>query len=258
MKFYDLWSNAHTACEIPKRYLCAMSSIFRFKQFEVDQTDCPMKINTDGVLLAASTLSCAAGHILDIGTGTGVIALMLAQQFSQATVDAVEIDPAAAERARANFGASIFADRLRLHSGSFENMEVTAAYDLIISNPPFYTDSLHNPDQRKKIARHADEAFFDKLLSFVGLHLRDGGVLRLILPPELAEDIVQKAISLALYLEQVIHVQSYAGERDIRHIVSFRKKMKGDLQEDTFVIYEARGVYSLAYKQLLQPYFLAF
>lgn len=235
-----------------------MSSIFSFKQFQVDQTDCPMKINTDGVLLAASTPTLPIGRILDIGTGTGVIAMMLAQQFNHATIEAVEIDHAAANRARSNFQSSIFAERLCLHSGSFEEMLVTGTYDLIVSNPPFYVDSLHNPDQRKKVARHADESFFDKLLYFAGLHIHDGGMLRLILPPELAAEVVSRAISQELYLAHTLRVKSYTKDADIRHIVSFRKRMKVDSEENIFVIYERRGVYSAGYKALLKPYFLAF
>src|SRR5690606_20167135 len=116
-----------------------MKNIFRFKQFSVDQSGCGMKINTDGVLLGALATVPGPERILDIGAGTGVISLMLAQRFPQSKVDAVEIDPSAAEAARGNFVSSPFADRLCLIEGSFQDYSTqpeAPAYNMIVSNPP--------------------------------------------------------------------------------------------------------------------------
>src|SRR5690606_10751482 len=165
------------------------SSIFRFKEFEVEQTGCAMKINTDGVLLGAMAGSDAPARILDIGTGTGVIAMMLAQRFPSASIDAVEIDSQAVATAQKNFQRSPFSDRLQVIGGSFEHVEREYLYDLIVSNPPFYTNSLHNPDQRKKTARHTDLTFFKTLLAFAQKSLQTSGKLQLILPTELAAEI---------------------------------------------------------------------
>src|SRR5690554_2504372 len=144
------------------------SSVFRFKQFEVDQRDCPMKINTDGVLLGAIAGSVhGRGQFLDIGTGTGVIAMMLAQRYPEARVDAIEIDQGAAFRAAANFKDSPFSDRLTVNHVALESFKTRPeTYDLILSNPPFFMDSLKNPDQRKSVARHADPLFFQTLFRF--------------------------------------------------------------------------------------------
>src|SRR5690606_6808230 len=130
-----------------------MRSVFRFKQFEVDQGSCAMKINTDGVLLGGSTYCTGAKRILDVGTGTGVIALMLAQSHPDALIDAVEIDEDAYQQASINFQNSGFAERLQVFPGSFTELQPESAYDLIVSNPPFYTNSLHNPDARKRLAK---------------------------------------------------------------------------------------------------------
>src|ERR1700743_597427 len=121
-----------------------MKGVFHFKQFAVDQTGCAMKINTDGVLLGALTEADKPETILDIGTGTGVIALMLAQRFTDAKIDTVEIDIDTAQTAERNFKASPFADRLTVYALGFESYfekYPEKKYDLIVSNPPFYIDS---------------------------------------------------------------------------------------------------------------------
>ncbi|MGJ1431841.1 tRNA1(Val) (adenine(37)-N6)-methyltransferase [Sphingobacterium spiritivorum] len=218
-----------------------------------------MKINTDGVLLAATTANIPAVHILDIGTGTGVIALMLAQRFEKATLEAVEIDALAADRAKQNFLNSPFSERMSARHTSFEGLNPVRKYDLIISNPPFYTDSLHNPDNRKKTARHADLPFFERLFDFAGGHLMENGLLRLILPPELAEQLQDIATAQNLITEHVIAVQSYNDSPVFRKMITWRKGgKKAVTAEELLIIYERKGVYSERYKELLRPYFLAF
>jgi tRNA1Val (adenine37-N6)-methyltransferase len=119
--------------------------MFHFKQFGVDQSGCAMKINTDGVLLGVLAEANNPKTILDIGTGTGVIALMLAQRYNHAIINAVEIDPAAAQTASNNFKNSSFNKRITLFAQSFEdffNEFSDRRYDLIVSNPPFFINSL--------------------------------------------------------------------------------------------------------------------
>ncbi len=126
--------------------------MFQFKQFSVDQTGCAMKINADGVLLGAMADANKPAKILDIGTGTGVIALMLAQRYTDAKIDAIEIDADAAQTAKRNFTASAFADRLSVYASGFESyfeQFPKRKYDLIVSNPPFYIDSLKSPVLKK-------------------------------------------------------------------------------------------------------------
>ena len=235
-----------------------MASIFRFKQFEVDQSDCAMKINTDGVLLASLIDMHDARRILDVGTGTGVIALMLAQRMSDSQVDAVEIDKLAAAMAHRNFNNSIFRDRLVLHATAFQHLQITHHYDLIVSNPPFYTDSLHNPDARKKLARHTDLNFFGELLQFGSSHLSPQGKIVLILPTQLAETVAALAIEYRLYCSAEIQISSFDGDPVIRKIVTFGRMPTTTIDERVFVIYKSKGMYSDSYKQALAPYFLAF
>lgn len=235
-----------------------MRSVFRFKQFEVDQGNCAMKINTDGVLLGGSTYFPEARRILDVGTGTGVIALMLAQSHPHAHIDAIEIDDDAYQQANMNFQNSDFAERLQVFLGSFADMQPQEHYDLIVSNPPFYTNSLRNPDARKRLAKHTDMLFFEKLLSFVSRYLADNGQFKLIIPVTLADEAIAPILSdYKLYVQNETSISSFSGELPIRKVWGIGKKVL-PLETQDFHIYAERGVYSDHYKMLLKPYFLAF
>ncbi|SJN33152.1 tRNA (adenine37-N(6))-methyltransferase TrmN6 [Sphingobacterium sp. JB170] len=235
-----------------------MNSIFRFKRFQVDQSNCAMKINTDGVLLAGIVQPFNAQRILDIGTGTGVIAMMLAQKFPSASVHGVEIDEAACKQASLNFGASDFNERLEVIASSFQQMKPAMPYDLIVSNPPFYTRSLHSPDPRRRIAKHADEVFFEDLMSFVERNLSASGKFYCILPTLMAEKITNELLPvLGLYYHGATHIYSFRSESPIRTVIEIGKQdSKFSCRE--LVIYASKGVYSAEYQELLQPYFLNF
>ena len=234
-----------------------MGSVFRFKQFSVDQTGCAMKINTDGVLLAAIVTHEAPSGILDIGTGTGVIAMMLAQRFPLATVDAVELDASAASTAARNFSSSPFASRLSVHTGDILTFESAIGYDLIISNPPFFVNDLKNPEARKRLARHADEDFFVGLIRKVSTLLNLAGACWLILPVKQAEELVVQAVLYKLFPKRIIHVHSDESKAEIRQVICFSFANVAVVHED-FYIYAAQGVYTDAYVNLLKDFFLAF
>lgn len=249
-------------------------NVFHFKQFEVDQRDCAMRINTDGVLLGAmsdmpdSTLkSVGPLRILDIGTGTGVVALMLAQRFPAAVVDALEIDPEAAARATSNFQNSPFSDRLQAYSISMQDFQpepLVGKYDLIVSNPPFFLDALANPDPRKQLARHTDFSFFEILLQRSADWLRPGGFLQLILPLDMALLVEEKAITdygfVSLSKSEIYSFNE--NEKPVRILLGLKKLINrsefSQINLDRFVIYQDRGVYSDQYTLLLKDFFLAF
>ncbi|NGM62913.1 methyltransferase [Sphingobacterium sp. SGG-5] len=234
-------------------------STFQFKQFNVEQAGCAMKINTDGVLLGAMVSHDDPQEILDIGTGTGVIALMLAQRFPFAKIDAVEIDTQAAHQAGINFQNSTFSNRINVFNSSFEVIGEDSRYDLIVSNPPFYINSLHAPNERKKVAKHTDIHFFKSMLNFAYCRLQDGGMLQLILPTELSVEIKQEALKHKLYPTQEIAIRSFENTRALRQILFFQKDIPPILpHQQNFVIYADKGIYSDEYRQLLKPFFLAF
>ena len=234
-----------------------MGSVFRFKAFEVDQTGCAMKINTDGVLIGGIVTADAPSRILDVGTGTGVIAMMLAQRFPAAVVDAIEIDPAAAATAARNFSSSPFASRLSVHTGDILSFERDFRYDLIISNPPFFVNDLKNPEARKRLARHADEDFFVGLIRKVATLLKPSGECWLILPVKQAQELVVQAVLYKLFPKRIIHVHSDESKPEIRQVICFSFANVAPVHED-FYIYAAQGVYTDAYISLLKDFFLAF
>lgn len=234
-----------------------MGSVFRFKQFEVDQSGCAMKINTDGVLLAAVVAKSEPRYILDIGTGTGVIALMLAQRFPSAYIDAVEIDESAANAAVGNFARSSFSSRTAAHFSAIEHYTTDRRYDLIVSNPPYFVNDLKNPEIRKGIARHADERFFEALLEKVSEILAEEGCFWVILPVKQAGLLVQSAAAFDLSVRKQIDVCSDQTKPVIRQIVCL-SRLKGAKEQETFYIYESRGIYTEAYRLLLKDFFLAF
>lgn len=234
--------------------------MFHFKQFSIDQTGCAMKINTDGVLLGALANADEPQHILDIGTGTGVIALMLAQRFANATVDAVEIDKAAAHTARANFQNSKFNNRLALYAHSFESYfdnHAQKKYDLIVSNPPFYINSLESPQANKNTAKHADNDFFENLVKAVSKHLTATGTFWLILPLDTAELVKTIAQQNKLYLKKVIAIRSYPDSNPHREMLVLGLNDDKAVDEE-FVIYKAEKVYSDAYIDKLKDFFTIF
>jgi len=233
---------------------------FQFKQFSVDQTGCAMKINTDGVLLGVTTNADNPTTILDIGTGTGVIALMLAQRFIEAKIDAVEIDADASRTAERNFKASSFADRLDVYPFSFEtyfDQFPENKYDLIVSNPPFYISSLKSPGAKKTLAKHTDVDFFEKLIKCIANHLSANGFCWLILPVTLTDVIIELGANLSLYPQKVINVHSFTHSEAHRVIICFGFS-KVLVQITKFTIYKSVGVYSEEYQKSLQPYFIPF
>ncbi len=160
--------------------------MFQFKKFSVEQDRTPMKVGTDGVLLGAwVAVDGSQRRILDIGTGTGLIALMLAQRSdSKCRIDCVEIDSESAAQARENVARSEWGDRVTVYNSDIKSFEAEHKYDLIVSNPPYFVGSLHSPDVARSVARHTiDLSFRDLALSVVRL-LNGGGRFALILPVE--------------------------------------------------------------------------
>ncbi len=234
-----------------------MQSVFKFKQFEVDQTGCAMKVNTDGVLLAALAEGDEPKNILDIGAGTGVIALMLAQRFENANIHAVEIDPEASVTAEKNFENSVFKERLTLTNIAIEQYTTTQQFDLIISNPPYFVNDLRNAEEKKGIARHANDEFFVKLIKKVDELLAPTGCFWFILPVKQAEMLVNQAQQYGLSVSKQIFLHSDESKPPFRWIVCLsRSKNEADIQH--FYIYHAEKVYTEAYRELLKDFFLGY
>lgn len=176
------------------------NNFFRFKQFTVFQDKCGMKVGTDGVLLGAWCQVADRKRVLDIGTGTGLIALMIAQRNETAQIDALEIDSEAHLQAQINFEASPWKERLNPLLGSFVDYKVEPEhrYDLIVSNPPYFENSLKANCDKRSQARHTDTLPFDELIAGAAQLLTEKGLLSLVYPVEANEKIQQLALTNGL------------------------------------------------------------
>lgn len=231
-------------------------SSFKFKQFAVEQEDVAMKVGTDGVLLGAWARCVGARRILDIGTGTGVIALQMAQRNPVAQVQAVEIDEVAAKRARANFDMSPWAERLEVVQTAVQEFEPTEKFDLIISNPPYFIDSLLPPDAKRSTARHTHDLTFEELDKAVCRLLAEEGRFALILP----ETEFERYIALThLHLVRRCDVQSVVGGTVKRVMGEFSKHKPVEVERETLAIeVEQRGEFSEEYRTLTKDFYLKF
>jgi len=219
-----------------------------------------MKINTDGVLLGAFVEAIAPQTILDIGTGTGVIALMLAQKFNDAQIDAVELDIAAAQTAGRNFADAPFNNKPQIYQGSFQqyfNEYPERKYDLIVSNPPFYINSLEASAKQMNLAKHAGDGFFDDLIKQVVAHLNPDGECWLILPLPTAELVKNLAQQYGLHLQKTILIKSFTDSEPHREIIILSPSQTKKADE-VFIIYEDVKVYSQAYRERLRVFFTIF
>ncbi len=219
-----------------------------------------MKVNTDGVLLGALVNAENPENILDIGTGTGVIALMLAQRFTNAHIDAVEIDGSAAQTATGNFNNSKFANRLTCYPEGFKSfLEYSSEkkYDLIVSNPPFHIHSLKSRAKNEALAKHADELFFEDLVNTISLHLTKYGLCCLILPLQTAVLVKDLIVKAHLYLHKIINLYSFEDSVPHREILFFGLQYT-KLIEEKFVIYNQPNIYSLQYREALKDFLTIF
>ena len=172
-----------------------MSRGFAFKQCVVNQERAAMKVGTDGVLLGAWADILTDNTILDVGTGTGLIALMVAQRNPEAKITAIEPQEGAWMDAKENFAASPWRDRLRLCRQAMQQFveQEDGYYDHIVCNPPFFNDSLRCPDYGRSVARHSDTLDFDDLIACSARLLRDNGRLSLIIPTDRYNDLMRSA-----------------------------------------------------------------
>jgi tRNA1Val (adenine37-N6)-methyltransferase len=215
-----------------------------------------MKVGTDGVLLGAWAACDGAKRILDIGTGTGVIALMLAQRNTEAKIYAVEIDETATQRARSNFDASPWAERLDVECCAVQEFNPNEKFDLISSNPPYFVDSLLPPDDRRSTARHTNDLSFEELDSAVCRLLAEKGRFTLILPViEFA-----KYLSLTrLHLVRRCDVSPLEGGAVKRVMGEFAKQQTTTINHETIAIERGRrGDYTDDYRALTKEFYLKF
>lgn len=233
---------------------------FRFKKFNVKQDAVAMKVGVDSVLLGAWTDTGLARRILDVGTGTGLLALMMAQRASGATIDAVEIDRDACRQARQNIANSPWSEQISVICDDFRKFADNCVflYDLIISNPPFFTASLKPADNKRRTARHNDSLPQAALLYGATKLLAPDGLLSMVLPVVEADTLIGQTIDYALFVKRILHIQSFPSKAAHRMLIELSPKNGTKTEQRLCIENNDRNDYSNEYKDLTKDFYLNF
>jgi tRNA1Val (adenine37-N6)-methyltransferase len=233
--------------------------MFQFKQFSVEQDRTAMKIGTDGVLLGAWTpITNNPFNILDIGTGTGIIALMLAQRSSAEQIDALEIDEEAYEQATDNFENSPWNDRLFCFHAALDEFveEPEDEYDLIVSNPPFYSEDYKSSNEQRDLARFQDAMPFEDLIEAAALLLSENGIFSVIIPFKEESTFLALANEYELYPLKITHVKGTPTSEIKRSLLAFSRNKTQNFTTDELIIETTRHIYTSEYIALTKDFYL--
>lgn len=229
--------------------------MFRFKQFSILQDKSAMKVGTDGVLLGAWTPVKNATSILDVGTGTGLIALMLAQRTLNAHIDAVEVEDEAYVEATINFKNAPWSDRLKIYKDSFLEFQTDCKYDLIVSNPPYYTDTYKQPSSERMLARHVGELTFKSLLEKVAGLLSEQGTCAFIIPYKEEESFLKLGENLGLFPKKIERIKGRVDLPFKRSLLYLTQELTS-VEEKELVIEKGRHIYTDEYIKLTKLFYL--
>lgn len=235
---------------------------FQFKQFKIEQEHCAMKVCTDACLFGAWIVELLAAQnyaaqikILDIGTGTGLLSLITAQEID-CSIDALEIDPAAASQASENFLSSPYASKITIAETDFKTWKSNSLYDCIISNPPFFENDLVSPDTKKNLALHSAALTLKELIANAEQKLHENGIIVLLLPFHRKEEMVALAVETGLQLFANADIKQTSKHHYFRTFLAFSRNAK-TLQSEEIIIQDSR-VYTDRFIELLKNYYLAF
>ena len=229
---------------------------FQFRQFFVGQQHCAMKVGTDGVLLGA--WATGGHHILDIGTGTGVVALMMAQRFPSADIDAIEVDHDAAEQATDNVRQSPFASRVTVMHTALQNYHPSAPYDSIVCNPPYFLNSLKAPEASRSLARHAgdDSLTFRDIFVFAKANTTDTGVVNVVVPTLSQEALETEAYLLGFRKKRELLLRTTPRKPLSRVLVTFSRSSHSPAERSEQCLMNADGSRSAWYQQLTANFYV--
>ena len=233
--------------------------MFHFKQFSINDDQSAMKVGTDAVLLGAwCPIDNNPKSILDIGTGTGIIALMLAQRTNADQIDALDIDENAFEQATDNFENSIFADRLYCYHAGLDEFvdDPEDEYDVIVCNPPFYSEDFKTNDASRDLARFQDAMPFEDLIEAADLLLSEDGIFAVIIPYKEEENFIDLAADFELYPIKVTRVRGSFTSPIVRSLIAFKRFEMPVLIADEIVIEINRHEYTNEYIELTKDFYL--
>ncbi|WP_172970047.1 MULTISPECIES: tRNA1(Val) (adenine(37)-N6)-methyltransferase [unclassified Salinivibrio] len=230
-------------------------SQFRFKQFVIDHGDCGMKVSTDGVLLGAWSQPGTASNSLDIGTGTGLLALMLAQRFPSLSLTAVEYDTAAFRCAELNVKHSCFARQIQVHHADINAFERTEQWQHIVCNPPYFTSGAPSSNQQRAVARHANTLSHPALIACLQGLLTPTGCADLILPSKEADAFIHSAQGQGLFLRRQLSVRPTPDKSPSRLLFTL-SPTTDVVRSDTIAVRERDGAYTQAFADLTRAFYL--
>ena len=234
------------------------SKPFKFKQFTVNQDKCAMKIGTDAVLLGAWTnIENNPFSVLDIGSGTGVISLIMAQRCYAELIDALEIDSNAYEQCVENFENSQWSDRLFCYHASLQEFteEIDDKYDLIVSNPPFYQDNYISENKQRVLARFEDSMPFEHLIVSVSKLLSNIGSFSVIIPFKEEKHFIDLASKASLFPNRILHVKGNPSTKIVRSLIEF-SFVKSEIKAEELIIETSRHQYTQDYINLTKDFYL--
>ncbi|WP_370477767.1 tRNA1(Val) (adenine(37)-N6)-methyltransferase [Tamlana flava] len=234
------------------------NNLFKFKQFSINQDQCAMKVGTDGVLLGAwTTLKNKPFSVLDIGAGTGILSLMLAQRSRADVIDALEIDELAYEQCVDNFEHSPWGDRLFCYHASLEEFadEIEDKYDLIVCNPPFFVEDYKTKNEQRDMARFQDAMPFDHLIESVAKLLSKNGIFSVIIPFKEESILIEIASNFNLFPNNILHVKGSPTAKFKRSLIEFSFGVS-DLEKETLIIETSRHQYTENYIKLTKDFYL--
>ena len=230
---------------------------FQFRQFVVHQQRCAMKVGTDGTLLGAwAAAPSGQCRILDIGTGTGLIALMMAQRFPEAEVIGIDIDEDAVTQAVENVRLSPFSERVRIYRQDIVNFTDIIGFDAIVSNPPYFVDSLACPDDQRTIARHAVTLTYEQLMQQVYRLLKDEGRFSVVVPSDCRAKIEAAACLEGFFTTRVCLIKTTPRKQPKRQLIEFQKHPVSELDISEGVIEVSPNVRSEWYQQLTKEFYI--
>ena len=230
---------------------------FSFKLFSLAHDQCEMKVGTDAVLLGAWTSLNRTDSVLDIGCGCGIIAMMIAQRCSSCLIDAIEINASAAQQARDNISDSIFSERINVVNRPLQDFIPEKKYSLIISNPPFFENSLLSPAHERSRVRHAIDLTMADIFIFSSHYLCWDGQISVVLPHNALPKVIKSAEAFSFFPQQICHVRSHPDKLPNRALMIFARE-KDSLNESELVLFESARIPTQEYKDLTKEFYLHF
>lgn len=230
---------------------------FEFKKFTIHQDRCAMKVGTDGTLLGAwASAPAQSRYILDIGTGTGLIALMMAQRYPEAQIVGIDIDDAAVAQATENVATSPFTERISILKQDVTTYKPEMQFDAIVSNPPYFVDSLTCPDEQRSIARHTVTLTFEALIKSAYRLLKTEGTFSVVIPTEMRSKLEVSARLEGFFISKVCCIKTTPKKTSKRQLIEFTKAPVKELVISEGILETSPNTRSDWYQELINDFYI--